>query len=95
MTDSRTDIAAVEDRVVAGFMDRLRIAPLQVSPQIPGADVLWLKVRLIRQWEAQRKVRMPIDFMEPVEIAAGIMAAGFLLFWALPSAFEWVPRLVF
>ena len=95
MTDSRTDIAAVEDRVVAAFMDRLRTTPLPVSPQMPGADVLWLKARLIRQWEAQRKVRRPIEAMEPIEIAAGVMAAGFLLFWTVPSAFEWIPRLIF
>jgi hypothetical protein len=95
MTDSRRDIAAVEDPVVAAFMDRLRTTPLQVSPQMPGADVLWVKARLIRQWEAQRKVRLPIDVMEPVNIAAGIMAAGLLLFWSVPSAFEWIPRLIF
>lgn len=95
MTDSRTDVDAVEERVVAAFMDRLRTAPLHASPHIPGADVLWLKARLIRQWEAQRKVRMPIDVMEPVEIAAGVMAAGLLLFWSVPSAFEWIPRLIF
>jgi hypothetical protein len=74
-------------------MDRLRAAPLPVSPHLPGVDVLWLKARLIRQWEAQRKVRMPIDAMEPVEIAAGIMAAGLLLFWSMPSAFQWLPSI--
>ena len=94
MTDSRADSAVAEERVIVAFMDRLRIAPLQVSPQLPGADVLWLKARLIRQWEAQRKVRRPIDVMEPVELAAGLMAAGFLLFWSVPSAFEWIPRLI-
>ena len=95
MTDSRTDVTAVEERVVAAFMDRLRAAPLPVLPQMPGADVLWLKARLIRQWDAQRKVRKPIELMEPVELAAGIMAAGLLLAWSVPSAFEWIPRLIF
>jgi hypothetical protein len=95
MTDGRTDIAAVDDRVVAAFMDRLRAAPLQVSPQIPGAEVLWLKARLIRQWDAQRKVRIPIEVMEPIELAAGVIAAGLLLFWSVPSAFDWIPRLIF
>jgi hypothetical protein len=95
MIDSRTDITAVEERVVAAFMDRLRTAPLPVSPGMPGADVLWLKARLIRQWDAQRKVRRPIELMEPLELAAGVMAAGLLLAWALPSAFEWIPRLIF
>ena len=95
MTDSRTDLTGVEERVVAAFMDRLRTAPLSVSPHIPGADVLWLKSRLIRQWDAQRKVRRPIDVMEPVELAAGVMAAGLLLAWSVPSAFDWIPRLIF
>ena len=95
MTDSRADLTGVEDRVVAAFMDRLRTAPLSVSPHIPGADVLWLKARLIRQWDAQRKVRRPIDVMEPIELAAGVMAAGLLLAWSVPSAFEWIPRLIF
>lgn len=94
MTDSRAD-NAFQDRVVAAFMDRLRTAPLEVSPQVPGADVMWVKARLIRQWEAQRKVRRPVEVMEPVEIAAGMIAAGFLLFWAVPSAFDWIPRLIF
>ena len=95
MTDSRTDLTGVEERAVAAFMDRLRTAPLSVSPHIPGADVLWLKSRLIRQWDAQRKVRRPIDVMEPVELAAGVMAAGLLLAWSVPSAFDWIPRLIF
>ena len=95
MTDSRTDITDVEERIVAAFMDRLRTAPLSVSPHVPGADVLWLKARLIRQWDAQRKVRRPIDVMEPVELAAGVMAAALLLAWSVPSAFQWIPRLIF
>jgi hypothetical protein len=95
MTDSRTDLTAVEERAVAVFMERLRSTPLPVSPHIPGADVLWLKARLIRQWDAQRKVRRPIDVMEPLELAAGVMAAGLLLAWSVPSAFDWIPRLIF
>ena len=95
MTDRRTESVAVEDRVIAVFMDKLRTSPLEMTPRLPGADVLWVKVRLIRQWEAQRKVRRPIDVMEPVELAAGFMAAGLLLVWSVPSAFEWIPRLIF
>ena len=92
MTDSRT---GSEERVIAAFMDKLRTAPLEVTPTMPGADVLWVKARLIRQWEAQRKVQRPIDVMEPVELAAGLMAAGLLLMWSVPSAFDWIPRLLF
>ena len=95
MTDSRTGTEFVDERVIAAFMDQMRTAPLEMTPKMPGADVLWVKARLIRQWEAQRKVRRPIDVMEPVELAAGLMAAGLLLIWSVPSAFEWIPRLLF
>jgi hypothetical protein len=95
MTVSGSDVSASEERLVAAFMEKLRTAPLHASAHIPGADVLWVKARLIRQWEAQRKARMPIEVMEPIEIAAGVLAAGLLLFWSLPSAFEWIPRLIF
>jgi hypothetical protein len=88
-------MTAAEERVVAAFMDRLRTAPLPAAMQLPGADVLWVKARLIRQWDAQRRVRKPIELMEPVELGAGLMAAGVLLGWTVPSAFEWIPRLIF
>jgi hypothetical protein len=62
---------------------------------MPAADVLMLKAQLVRRWDAQRKVRLPIDVMEPFEIAATIAAAGLLLFWSIPSAFDWIPRVMF
>jgi hypothetical protein len=95
MTDRRTGSVAVEDRDIVAFMDKLRTSPLEMTPRMPGADVLWLKARLIRQWEAQRRVRRPIEVMEPVELAAGLMAAGLLLAWSVPSAFDWIPPLIF
>ena len=76
MTDSRTGSVVVEERVIAAFMDKLRSAPPEMTPKMPGADVLWVKARLIRQWEVQRKVRRPIDVMEPVELATGPWLPG-------------------
>ena len=37
----------------------------------------------------------PLDVMEPFEIAAGVAAALLLLAWSAPSAFAWVPQLMF
>jgi hypothetical protein len=62
---------------------------------MPDAHVIWLKARLIRQWDAQRRIRRPVDLMEPIELAATAAAALLLLFWSVPSAFEWVPPLIF
>ena len=93
MTDGH--VTAAEEQLVTSFMQRLHAAPLEVAPRIAGADVLWLKAQLIRQWEAQRRVRRPMDVMEPFEVAATLAAAVLLLFWSVPSAFDWIPRLIF
>jgi hypothetical protein len=88
-------VTAGEERMVVTFMERLRTTPPGVVPRMPAADVLMLKAQLVRRWDAQRKVRLPIDVMEPFEIAATIAAAGLLLFWSIPSAFDWIPRVMF
>ena len=95
MTLFPADVTPAEERMVAGFMDRLRAAPLDVAPRLPGADVLTIKARLIREWDAHRKVRLPLDVMAPFELAASVAAAVLLLFWSVPSAFDWLPRLTF
>lgn len=95
MTRHHADVTAAEEQMLSAFMLRLQTAPPADSPQMPDAHVLWLKARLIRQWEAQRRIRRPIDLMEPFEIAASAAAAALLLFWSVPSAFDWLPRLTF
>jgi hypothetical protein len=95
MVRNGTDITATEEASLTAFMQRLHQTPLDVSPGIASADVLWLKLQLIRRWNEQRKVRVPLDVMEPVEIAATAIAAMLLLFWALPSALDWLPSLMF
>ncbi len=92
MTGSWSDLTPAEERTLIAFMQRLRDAPVGVSSNVPGADVLWLKAQLIRRWDAQRRVQRPIDVMEPFELAASVAAAVLLLFWSVPSAFEWLPR---
>ena len=92
MTQNRSDVTPVEERIIGTFMDRLHNAPVGVRSGVPGADVLWLKAQLIRRWDAQRRVQRPIDLMEPFELAASVAAAALLLFWSVPSAFEWLPR---
>jgi hypothetical protein len=94
MTHSQTDVTAGEERALAAFMRRLHQTPLDVEPGIASADVLMLKLQLIRRWDNQRKARLPLDVMEPVEIGATVLAAMLLLFWSVPSAFDWLPRLV-
>jgi hypothetical protein len=93
MTDS--NLTAGDDQLLTAFMQRLHTTPVGVASQLPGADVLLLKAQLLRRWEAQRKAQRPMELMEPVEIAAGLAAAMLLLSWTVPSAFAWIPRLLF
>lgn len=79
-----------EERVVSIFMRALRDAPLRATPRLPSADVVWLKAKLVAHWEAQRRARLPIEAMEPWEMAATAAAATLLLFWSVPSAFAWI-----
>ena len=79
------DLTPEEERAVAAFMSR--VANLHVpslDSRIPDAAALWSKARLIQRWEAERRAQRPLDIMQPIEIAGGLVAAGLLLYWSLP-----------
>ena len=78
-------MSADEEQDVAAYMSRLAKASLGDTPRLPAADVLWVKARMLERWEAERRVQAPLDAMEPFQIAAGLVAAGILLFWSLPA----------
>jgi hypothetical protein len=89
------ELTTADERLLTTFMQQLRATPLDAAPRMPDARVLWLKSQLIQRWDAQRKVQLPLDVAEPFEVAAGLAAAVFLLAWSMPSAFAWIPRLLF
>ena len=95
MTQWNGDLTTGEEQMLTAFMQRLRAAPITDAAHVPDADVLCIKARLIRQWNAERQIRRPIDVMAPIELAASAAAAVLLLFWSMPDAFEWLPRLTF
>jgi hypothetical protein len=79
------DLNRDEERAVAAFMSR--VANLRIpSPgsRIPDPAALWCKAQLIQRWEAERRAQRPLDIMQPIEIAGGLVAAGLLLYWSLP-----------
>ena len=85
MTWFERDVTAEEEQHLAAYMSRLGGAALPKNAQVPNADLLWVKAQMLRRWEVERKVQTPLDLMEPVQIAAGLVAAGVLLVWSLPS----------
>ena len=58
------------------------------TSQVPDASVLWVKAQMLRRWDAERKAEAPLDVLEPVQIAAGLVAAAVLFVWSLPSLLQ-------
>ena len=82
------DLNGAEEKAVAEFMSQ--VANLQVpdrASRVPTASDLYCKAALIARWEAERRALLPIDVMQPIEIAGGLVAAGLLLYWSLPHLF--------
>ena len=52
--------------------------------RIPDSSRLWWKAQLLKRWEAERRAQWPLDVMQPIEIAGGLVAAGLLVYWSLP-----------
>ena len=79
------DLTSEEERAVAAFMSR--VSNLRIpnpESRIPATTTLWSKANLIQRWEAERRAQRPLDIMQPIEIAGGLVAAGLLLYWSLP-----------
>jgi hypothetical protein len=79
------DTTSEDDQTLSAYMTRLSESGLPEATRLPDADLLWVKAQMLRRWEVERKVQAPLDLMEPVQIAAGLVAAGVLLVWSLPS----------
>ena len=77
--------STLDDEQLSTYMTRVAGLPLPKSARMPDAELLWVKAQMLRRWEVERKVQAPLDLMEPVQIAAGLVAAGVLLVWSLPS----------
>ena len=79
------DVSADDEQAIAAFM--ARVAELRVPNSESGlqdAGQLWCKGLLLRKWEAERRAQRPLDIMQPIEIAGGLVAAGLLLYWSIP-----------
>lgn len=74
-----------DDRAVAAFM--ARVAALPTPMVTPDAMQLWWKAQLLRRWDAERRAHVPLDVVQPFEIAAGLGAAAFLLYLSFPYLF--------
>jgi hypothetical protein len=79
------DLDPDDERAVAAFMSRVaNLRTPDAGSRIPNAAALWTKAKLIQRWEAERRAQRPLDIMQPIQIAGGVVAAGLLLYWSLP-----------
>ena len=74
-----------DERAVAAFMSRVTSLPAPDGVQEPAR--LWWKAQLLKKWDAERRAQLPLDVMQPIEIAGGMVAAGLMLYWSLPYLF--------
>ena len=75
-----------DEQTIAAFMARVAALPTAATAG-PDAMQLWWKAQLLRRWDAERRAQLPLDLMQPVEIAAGLAAAAFLLYLSIPRLF--------
>lgn len=75
-----------DEQAIAAFMARVASLPTTAATG-PDAMQLWWKAQLLRRWDAERRAQLPLDLMQPVEIAAGLAAAAFLLYLSIPRLF--------
>ena len=61
------------------------LAPLGTSSgdahRMPDAAVIWWKAQLLRRWEAERRVAIPLDRMHRAEIGVGLASLGIFIAW--------------
>ncbi len=73
------------EEAVGAFMTR--VAALPPPPSNLQATQIWWKAQLLRRWDAERQVTAPLDFMQPVELVAGVAGVVILLYRSLPYLF--------
>jgi hypothetical protein len=74
-----------EEDAVAAFMGRVAVLRDDQQAQLPDPAVLWWRAQFVRRWNSERKAQAPLDVIDPIQIVAGLIAAGLLLVWTLPS----------
>jgi hypothetical protein len=76
-----TERHGADEQAIAAFMTR--VAALPVTLTLPDPMYLWWKAQLLQRREAERRARFPIDVIQPIEIAAGLLAAVWLFYSSL------------
>ena len=74
------------EEAIAEFMTR--VATLPGTLTLPDPMYLWWKAQLLQRRSAERRARLPVDVMQTIEMAAGLVAAVWLFYSSLSSVFR-------
>jgi hypothetical protein len=85
MTNGTHDDEAHE-QAIAAFM--ARVAALPGPAALPDPLQVWCKAQLLERWSAERHARLPITVMRPIEIAASVIGAVWLVYSSLSYLFR-------
>jgi predicted anti-sigma-YlaC factor YlaD len=81
----RTCAACREAFDVARYMTRLAAEAdaIAATRPLPEASQLWWKARLLKRWDVEARATAPLDWMQRIEVAGGVIAVIVLLvmFW--------------
>ena len=81
-----TDRDEASEQAIAAFM--ARVAALPVTSTLPDSMQVWCKAQLLERWSAERRARLPITVMQPIEIAASLIGAVWLFYSWLSYLFR-------
>jgi hypothetical protein len=71
----------LNEPAIAEFM--ARVAALPVTSALPDPMHAWWKAQLLERWSRERRARLPITVMQPIEIAASLIGAAWLFYSSL------------
>ena len=74
------------EQVIAAFM--ARVSALPVTSTLPDPMQVWCRARLLERWSAERRARLPVTVMRPIEIAASVLGAVWLFYSSLSYLFR-------
>jgi hypothetical protein len=74
------------EQAIAAFM--ARVAALPVTSALPDPVQVWCKAQLFERWSQERRARLPITVMQPIEIAASLIGAVWLVYSSLSYLFR-------
>jgi hypothetical protein len=85
MTSGTQDDEAHE-QAIAAFM--ARVSALPVTSTLADPIQVWCRAQLLERWSAERRARLPITVMRPIEIAASLIGAVWLFYSSLSYVFR-------